>query len=72
MAKTIKVGDLHIENSLANFLKKEGVLQEFVEETNRENDYDYIDSISKAFQWSLSKRGHNFWNNLEMKYLMNS
>ena len=38
MEKVIIKGKVYIEDSLANFLKKEGVLQEFVEESRRLND----------------------------------
>ena len=75
MAKTTRVGNLHIDNNLANFLTEEGVLQEFIEESKRLTDWDgedgSIDSIVEAFQWSLSRRGFKFWSLLEMKYLEN-
>ena len=78
MAKVIVVGKVYIENGLANFLKEEGVLQEFIEETNRLNDWGdkrgkvAIDSISEAFFWDESEKGHGFWSKLSTKYFSNN
>jgi hypothetical protein len=76
MKKVIIVGNLYVKNSLAYFLKKEGLLKEFIEESSRLNDWEdeegSIDSIGQGFHWEESKRGHDFWKNLEQKYLTNS
>ena len=77
MEKVIVVGELCIEDNLANFLKEEGVLQEFIEESNRLNDWNggndiSIDLMGEGFIWDESNKGHEFWSKLENKYLTNS
>ena len=78
MEKVIVVGNVYIEDNLANFLKKEGVLQEFIEESNRLNEWGdkrgkvAIDSISEGFFWEESNKGDEFWRKLESKYFSNN
>ena len=76
MEKVIIKRKAYIEGDLANFLKKEGVLQEFVEESRRLNEWEgkydmVIDSISGGLFWIKSNKGHEFWSKLEDKYLAN-
>ena len=79
MERVIIVGKLCVSNNLANFLKQEGVLQEFVEESRRLNDWedadedeDSIDLISEGFGWEDSNKGHEFWSKLESKYFLHN
>ena len=77
MEKVIIVGNLHIEDNLANFLKEEGMLQEFIEETKAHwvcylDSILTIDSISEGFIWRDSNKGKRIWGKLEYKYLTNS
>jgi hypothetical protein len=77
MEKVIIVGNVYIEDNIADFLKEEGVLQEFIEESNRLNDWDgendvSIDDISEAFFWDESEKGHGFWSKLSAKYFSNN
>ena len=73
MERVIIVGKLYIEDNLANFLKQEGVLQEFIEESNRLNDWEgehdvVMILIGEGFSWEKSNKGHDFWSELEHKY----
>ena len=77
MERVILKGKVYIEGDLANFLKKEGVLQEFIEESNRLNDWegedeDSIDSISESFPWCDSNKGGKFWGKLNAKYFLHN
>ncbi len=74
MEKVIIKGKVYIEGDLANFLKKEGVLQEFIEESNKLNKWDgeddvVVELIGEGFFWDESKKGHKFWSKLDSKYL---
>ena len=73
LEKVIIVGGVYVENSLAKFLKQEGVLQEFIEESRRLNEWEgkhdvVINSISYGFSWEGSSKGHEFWSELNAKY----
>ena len=73
MEKVIIVGNVYIDDSLANFLKKEGVLQEFVEESRAQGEWSglvevTIADMDEGFFWDESKKGHWFWSKLEEKY----
>ena len=77
MERVIIVGKLCVSNNLANFLKQEGVLQEFVEESRRLNDWEgekdsAIDLINEGFFWVESNKGHEFWSKLESKYFLHN
>lgn len=58
------------------FLKSKRLLKHYKEETSKDGgDYDelmgvvYIaEAVSCGFVWGDSKRGHDFWNNIEIKF----
>ena len=75
MERVIIVENVYIDDSLENFLKKEGVLQEFVEESRRLNDWEseddvVINSISEGFFWEVSNKGHELTNNVFYKIII--
>lgn len=74
--------EYHIPEDLKSFLRSKGVYKEFILESliyagsygnkDEEDYFKYLESslrnVMSFFIWSESKRGNNFWGDLELKY----
>ena len=66
-----------MDNQLYSFLRRRGVLDEFVSEVinfvNRSvmhNFQDRISTFGSAFDWDSTARGSDYWSNLDREYKM--
>ena len=68
---------LWMPNKLIKFLKKNGALTSFIDETWKRNEYNprlkeflsYNNAIGWVFRWSCTKKGGEYWSNLNNKYV---
>lgn len=68
MEKKIKINDLHVKLFI-KFLKVNKCYKQFFE--NNKLDYlpHYRSFIISSFSWSNTKEGHDFWENLHLKWI---
>ena len=74
MAKYRVTEKVSIASKLGDFLKKEGLLKEVIEETRSGSSFEepknkiILIDLNECFYWGESKRGWNFWRNVSDKF----